>query len=117
MLFLVVSPVCETTGYAIKTDHLVGTSPTPAATLKDPARAEGLYDVLCGTSLHKVVEVLEKDGRALLNLGGFAGLLAFTVGVLPSLTLPRTSIQVKAVSERQQQERTAAGSRYPPWHP
>jgi hypothetical protein len=75
MLFLVISPVCETTGYAIKTDHLVGISPTPAVALKDPAHAEGLYDVLCGTSLQQVVEVLEKDGRALLNLGGFAGLL------------------------------------------
>jgi len=73
-VILVVSPVCETTGYAIKTDHLVGTTPTPTATLKDPTQ-EGLYDVLCGTSLKQAIEVLEKDGRALMNLGGFTGLL------------------------------------------
>jgi hypothetical protein len=112
MLFLVGSPVCETTGYAIKTDHLVGVTPTPATTLKDPTQAKGLYDVLCGTSFEQIVKALEKDGRALMNLGGFTGLLGLPLLSLPSPIFSRTSIQVRVVSERQQRERTAVGSRY-----
>jgi hypothetical protein len=66
------SPCCETTGYAIKCDKLVGTTRTPTTTFNDPSQ-EGFYDVLCGTSLRQVIETLEKDHRALMNLGGFTG--------------------------------------------
>jgi hypothetical protein len=38
-----------------------------------------LYDVLCGTTLKDIVQALEKDGRALMNLGGFTGAYGFTV--------------------------------------
>jgi hypothetical protein len=72
MLFLVTSSVCETTGYAILTDKLKGTTPTPTGSLKKPS-PEGLYEVLCGTILQEVIETIEKDNRALMNLGGFTG--------------------------------------------
>jgi hypothetical protein len=78
ILFPFISPVCETDGYAIRTDKLVGTSLTPTSSLKDP-KAEGLYDVLCGSSLTQVVDALEKDGRALMNLGGFTGLCYYSI--------------------------------------
>lgn len=72
--FYAFSPICETTGYAIRTNNLVGTTPTPTTSLKDPSHAEGLYDVLCGSSYTQVVAALEKDGRALMNLAGYTGL-------------------------------------------
>ena len=73
------SPVCETTGYLINTDFLTGTSRTPTATLKDPSQGAELYDVLGGTKLKQLIQALEKDGRALMNLGGFTGLPHFAL--------------------------------------
>jgi hypothetical protein len=70
--FYAFSSVCETTGYAIITDKLKGTTPTPTGSLKKPS-PEGLYEVLCGTILQEVIETIEKDERALMNLGGFTG--------------------------------------------
>jgi hypothetical protein len=64
------SPICETNGYLIKSDKLAGVSRSPAATLKHPSQAEGLYDILSGTTLQAIIDALEKDGRALMNLGG-----------------------------------------------
>jgi FAD/FMN-containing dehydrogenase len=64
------SPICETNGYLIKSDKLTGVSRSPTATLKDPSQAEGLYDILSGTTLQAIIDALEKDGRALMNLGG-----------------------------------------------
>jgi hypothetical protein len=61
-----------TSGYLVKTDKLTGTKPLPKSTLKNPSQ-EGLYEVLGGTKLKDVVQALEKDGRALMNLGGFTG--------------------------------------------
>jgi hypothetical protein len=81
MPLLVISPLCETTGYAIKTNNLVGSSPTPTTSLKDP-KTEGLYDVICGTTFKQVIQVLEKDGRALMNLGGFTGLHYWAVSII-----------------------------------
>ena len=67
------SPVCVTAGYLVKTDNLVGTQPTPTATLKDPSGASAYYDVLCGTSWKEAAVALEKKGRALTNIGGYSG--------------------------------------------
>jgi hypothetical protein len=69
----VISPICETSGYAIRTDKLVGITPTPTTSLKKPS-PEGLYDVLCGTSYAQAIAALEKDGRAFDNLPGFISL-------------------------------------------
>jgi len=71
--FYAFSPICETSGYAIRTDKLVGITPTPTTSLKKPS-PEGLYDVLCGTSYTQAIAALEKDGRAVDNLPGFIGL-------------------------------------------
>ena len=57
----------------MKTDNLVGTQRTPTATLKDPSNAAGYYDVLCGTSWKEAAVALEKEGRALINIGGYSG--------------------------------------------
>ena len=62
-----------TPGYLVKTDNLVGTQPTPTATLKDPSNASAYYDVLCGTSWKEAAVALEKKGRALMNIGGYSG--------------------------------------------
>jgi acetylglutamate kinase len=66
--YFFISPICETTGYSINTDYLTGITRTPSH------EAEGLYDILCGTTLQHLVEALEKDGRAIVNLGGHTGL-------------------------------------------
>jgi len=62
-----------TAGYLVKTDNLVGTEPTPTATLKDPSNAAAYYDVLCGTSWKEAAVALEEKGRALMNIGGYSG--------------------------------------------
>ena len=66
-----------TTGYLVKTDNLVGTEPTPTATLKDPSNASAYYDVLCGTSCEEAAVMLEKKGRALMNMAGYSGSCIF----------------------------------------
>jgi hypothetical protein len=71
MVFFPISSICETTGYAIRTDNLVGTSPTSTTSFKDPSQGEGLYEVLCGTSHKQAIEALEKDGRVVNNLLGY----------------------------------------------
>jgi hypothetical protein len=71
-----------TSGYLVKTDKLTGTKPVAKTTLKNPSQ-EGLYEILGGTKLKDAVLALEKDGRALMNLGGFTGVLklaSFVVG-------------------------------------
>jgi hypothetical protein len=83
MFCLLTSPICETTGYAIKSDKLVGTSPTPTTALKDP-HSEGLYEVLCGTSHQQAIDALEKEGRAFMNLTGFNGLYSIVLITLGS---------------------------------
>jgi hypothetical protein len=67
------SPICVTPDYLVKTDNLVGTYRTPTAALKDPSNASAYYDVLCGTTWKQAAVALEKDGRALMNIGGFSG--------------------------------------------
>jgi hypothetical protein len=67
------SHICETDGYLVKTDKLSGVSRTPTTAVKSSAKAEGLYDVLGGTKLQAACDALEKDGRALMNLGGYTG--------------------------------------------
>jgi hypothetical protein len=67
------SSICETDGYLIKSDKLTGMSRIHTTTLKHPSLAQGLYDVLGGTTLQEIIDGLEKDGRALVNLGGFKG--------------------------------------------
>ena len=62
-----------TAGYLVKTDNLVGTQPTPTATLKDPSNATAYYDVLSGTSWKEAAVALEEKGRALMNIGGYSG--------------------------------------------
>jgi hypothetical protein len=62
-----------TPGILVNTDKLAGTQRTPTATLKDPAAASTYYDVLSGTTWKNVALALEKDGRGLLNMGGYAG--------------------------------------------
>jgi hypothetical protein len=62
-----------TAGYLVKTDNLVGTQRTPTATLKDSSKASAYYDVLCGTSWKEAALALEKEGRALMNIGGYSG--------------------------------------------
>jgi hypothetical protein len=52
---------------------LSGTQRTPTASLKDPAAASTYYDVLSGTTWKDVVHALEKDGRGIMNMGGYAG--------------------------------------------
>ena len=62
-----------TPGILVNTDKLAGTQRTPTATLKDPAAASTYYDVLSGTTWKSVALTLEKDGRGLMNMGGYAG--------------------------------------------
>ncbi len=67
-------PICETDGYLIQTTKLTGTARTITSTLRDPSAAAGYYDVLCGTPMKEVARELEKEGRALINMGGCSGL-------------------------------------------
>ena len=69
-----ISSVCETDGFLVKSDKLTGIKPTSPATLKDASQAKGLYEVLSGTQLRVIITEIEKDGRALMNLGGFKGI-------------------------------------------
>jgi hypothetical protein len=115
MLFLVTSSVCETTGYAIITDKLKGTTPTPTGSLKKPS-PEGLYEVLCGTILQEVIEMIENDKRALMNLGGFTGqalTYSASYSYCTQFTLVHVSIQGRAALVLQQREHMAVGSRFP----
>ena len=73
LVILVPSPICVTAGYLVKTDNLVGTHRTLTATLKDPSKASVYYDILCGTSWKEAAIALEKEGRALMNIGGYSG--------------------------------------------
>ena len=68
------SPICETDGYSIQTTKLNGTTRSLTATLRDPYAAAGYYDVICGTPMKEVARELEKEGRALINMGGCSGL-------------------------------------------
>lgn len=79
------SPICETDGYLIQTTKLVGTTRTITASLRNPSAAEGYYDVLCGTPMKEVAKALEKEGRALINMGGCSGssLTSFPSAVIP----------------------------------
>ena len=67
------SPICVTNGFLVKSASLTGISPTSGTTLKDPSQAAGLYEVLSGTELRAITTALEKDGRTVMNLGGFKG--------------------------------------------
>jgi hypothetical protein len=84
------SSICETNGFLVKSASLTGITPTLGTTLKDPSQAEGLYEILSGTALNVIISALEKDGRAVMNLGGFKGMFSI---VPPFLSSPRVGGQ------------------------
>ena len=76
-----------TSGYLVNTDNLVGTQRTPTDALKDPANATAYYDVLSGTSWKEAAVALKKDGRALMNIGGYSGKCIANINSYASLTV------------------------------
>jgi FAD/FMN-containing dehydrogenase len=67
------SDVELTDGILIETHGVWRPLPVEAATLRDPAKLRELFHVEAGMTIKKVNEVLDADGRALLNMGGYDG--------------------------------------------
>lgn len=96
------SPICVTDGYLVETTKLTGTTPTDVDILKDPSAGVGYYDVLSGTTLEDVALALEKDGRGLINMGGYEGLHIVGVSCTGAhgsgITLPPLAGMIRGVT-------------------